>query len=136
VPGFEAPVAATFAKGSREASVRVPGYLKPAQRRIEYGTGDASANAYYALSAMVLAGVDGIQRGADPLALGFAEAHAGNVLPLSLDAAMAGLAADQAYLHPVFPESLLATWIDRKRVEAETVYRAPTPQEYELYFNV
>ncbi len=136
VPGFEAPVGATFARASREASVRIPGYLKPAERRIEYRTGDASANGYYALSAMVLAGADGIRRGADPVALGFSDPGNGKVFPLSLDAVLDGLAADHAYLVPVFPESLIDLWIRLKRQEAQIVYRAPTPQEYELYFNI
>jgi glutamine synthetase len=136
VPGFEAPVGATFARASREASVRVPGYLKPAERRIEYRTGDASSNPHYALSAMVLAGADGIRRGADPVALGFDDPRNGKVFPLSLLATIDGLARDHGYLLPAFPSSLIELWIRLKRQEAERVYRAPTPQEYELYFNV
>jgi glutamine synthetase len=135
VPGFEAPVGATFAEASREASVRIPGYLKPEERRIEYRTGDATANAHYALSAMVLAGADGIRRRADPVALGFGDPGTAEVFPLSLDAVLDGLAADRSYLSPAFPEALIETWIRLKREEARSVYRAPTPQEYELYFN-
>ncbi len=136
VPGFEAPVGATFAEASREASVRVPGYLRPDERRLEYRTGDASANVHYALSAMLLAGVDGIRTGADPVALGFDDPANGQVFPLSLLAALDGLADDHAYLLPAFPRPLIDLWMRLKRREAETVYRAPTPQEYELYFNV
>ena len=136
VPGFEAPVGATFAEASREASVRVPGYLKAAERRIEYRTGDASANIHYALSAMLLAGIDGVRKGSDPLALGFDRASEAKVFPLSLDAAMDGLEQDHDYLMPAFPRSLIELWTSLKRSEARTVYNAPTPQEYELYFNV
>ncbi len=39
VPGFEAPVNATFAKGSRAAAVRIPAYLKGKDVRIEFRTG-------------------------------------------------------------------------------------------------
>ena len=60
VPGFEAPISATFAKGSRCAAVRIPSYLKKDSTRIEYRPGDASANIYYMLAAMVMAGCDGI----------------------------------------------------------------------------
>ena len=136
VPGFEAPVGATFAKASRDASVRIPAYLKPDERRIEYRTGDASANIYYALSAMVLAGADGIRRNADPVAAGFDDPNNGKVFPLALDTVMDGLARDHAYLLPAFPEALIDLWIRLKRSEALTVYNAPTPQEYELYFNI
>ena len=62
VPGYEAPVAATFAQSSRAAAVRIPGYLKKGEARIEFRTGDATANVYYFLAAMLLAGLDGIQK--------------------------------------------------------------------------
>jgi len=136
VPGFEAPVAATLAEASREASVRVPGYLRPDERRIEYRTGDGSANAHYALSAMALAGLDGVRRRADPSAHGFDDPANGKHFPLSLRAALDGLAADHAYLLPAFPRPLVDLWIRLKRQEAEAVERAPTPQEYEFYFHV
>jgi len=146
VAGYEAPVSATFARGSRNAAVRIPGYLKPDALRIEYRTGDAAANAHYMLSAMVLAGVDGILRDADPVALGFErdsprrdsprrdESRRDQVFPLDLDVVLDGLARDAAWLAPAFPGKLLELWIARKRAEAEYVYNAPTPQEYELYF--
>ena len=136
VPGYEAPISATFAKGSRSAAVRIPGYLKPHQVRVEYRTGDCSANVHYMLSAMVLAGLDGILRDADPVSQGFdsPEAKEDKVFPLSLLAVLKGLEEDHRWLTPAFPEKLLELWILRKREEAEYVYNAPTPQEYELYF--
>jgi len=135
VPGFEAPVAATLAEGSREAAVRVPGYLARHERRFEYRTGDATANLHYALAAMLLAGLDGVQRDADPVALGFVGPGEARSFPLSLHAALDGLEADRAYLAPAFPAGLLDQWIATKRREAKRVAEAPTPQEYELYFH-
>lgn len=134
VPGYEAPVSATFAKASREASVRIPGYLPKGEERMEYRTGDATANIYYFLSAMVLAGVDGIKNGRDPVASNYDDPHNGKVFPLSLNAVLDGLLSDREYLKPAFPEALINLWIKIKRDEAEYVYNAPTPQEYELYF--
>jgi len=136
VPGFEAPISATFAKGSRSAAVRIPGYLKKDEVRVEYRTSDASANIHYMLSAMVLAGVDGILRNADPVALGFnsPEAKQDKVFPLNLYAVLDGLKKDNDWLKPAFPDKLLEFWMNRKLVEAQYVYNAPTPQEYELYF--
>jgi glutamine synthetase len=136
VPGYEAPVNATFAEGSRSAAVRIPGYLKADELRVEYRTGDAAANPHFGLSAMVLAGLDGILRGADPVALGFnrAAAEQDKVFPLDLRAVLDGLERDSAWLKPAFPDALLQLWIKRKRAEADHVYNAPTPQEYELYF--
>jgi glutamine synthetase len=134
VPGFEAPVHATFAKASRAAAIRVPGYLKGKDVRIEFRTGDATANTYYMLSAQVLAGIDGIQRKADPLKLGFADMKNEKSFPLNLNLVLDGLQKDHGYLLPAFPEPLLNLWIKIKRDEATYVYNAPTPQEYEIYF--
>lgn len=136
VPGFEAPVSATFAQGSRAAAVRIPGYLGKGEARIEFRTGDATANVYYFLAAMVLAGLDGIGRGLDPVAMGFAKADVTpkNTFPTGLYHVLAGLKKDRAYLDGVFPGELVAEWIVRKEKEAEYVYNAPVPQEYELYF--
>lgn len=137
VPGFEAPVCATFAKASREAAVRIPGYLRKGEERIEYRTGDATANCHFMLAAMVLAGLDGIQRKLDPVAAGYANGDDTEKkrFPLQLNAVMAGLRADNAYLNPVFPRELLELWTSMKENEAKHVYHAPTPEEYELYFN-
>lgn len=136
VPGFEAPVSATFAKGSRSAAIRMPGYLKKDSVRIEYRTGDATCNIYYALSAMVLAGLDGIINKSNPNERGYNSADniEEKTFPLDLDAVLNGLKKDYDYLEKVFPESLIDEWIIIKKKEANYVYNAPTPQEYELYF--
>ena len=134
VPGYEAPVAATFARASRESSIRIPGYLRKGDERIEYRTGDASANVHYMLSAMVLAGLDGIARGADPVARGFNNPDKKQVFPLNLHRVLDGLLADSGYLQPIFSKEFVELWVGVKRAEAYYVYRAPTAQEYELYF--
>jgi len=136
VPGYEAPVSATFAQGSRAAAVRIPGYLKKGEARIEFRTGDATANTYYFLAAMLLAGLDGISRGLDPVKLGYQSAKETpkNTFPTGLYHVLAGLKKDAAYLAPAFPAELIDGWITMKKQEAEYVYNAPVPQEYELYF--
>ena len=137
VPGFEAPISANFAKGSRCAAVRIPSYVKKNETRIEYRTGDATANIYYMLSAMVMAGVDGMIRKADPIAKGFnsPEILDDKVFPLNLNSVLDSLVKDNSYLAPVFPQELIDLWVKIKREEAAYVYNAPTPQEYELYYN-
>ncbi|HRY73026.1 MAG TPA: glutamine synthetase beta-grasp domain-containing protein [Spirochaetia bacterium] len=136
VAGYEAPVSATFAQGSRAAAVRIPGYLKKGEARIEFRTGDATANTYYFLAAMLLAGLDGVQRKLDPVKKGFStdKETPKNTFPTGLYHVLAGLQKDKAYLLPVFPEELISSWIGLKKKEAEYVYNAPVPQEYELYF--
>jgi len=136
VPGFEAPVSATFAQGSRAAAVRIPGYLGKGEARIEFRTGDATANVYYFIAAMMLAGIDGIVKKLDPIALGYAtdKVTAKNTFPMGLYHVLNGLKKDNSYLEGVFPKELISEWIRRKEKEAEYVYNAPVPQEYELYF--
>ncbi len=136
VHGYEAPVSATFAKGSRAAAVRIPGYVSKEETRIEYRTGDASSNIYFFIAAMVLAGADGILKGYDPVEMGYQSQDAKEELtfPLDLNSVLRGLENDREYLAPVFPEKLIELWVKAKTAEAEYIYNAPTPQEYELYF--
>ncbi len=136
VHGYEAPVSATFAKGSRAAAVRIPGYVSKEETRIEYRTGDASANIYFFLAAMVLAGADGILKGYDPVDMGYQSQDVKDELtfPLDLNSVLRGLENDREYLAPVFPDKLIELWVKAKKAEAEYVYNAPTAQEYELYF--
>ncbi|MBL8967756.1 MAG: glutamine synthetase beta-grasp domain-containing protein [Spirochaetaceae bacterium] len=136
VPGYEAPVSATFAQASRAAAVRIPGYLKKGEARIEFRTGDATANTYYFLAAMLLAGLDGVRRKLDPVKKGFNtdKETPKNTFPTGLFHVLAGLRKDKEYLLPVFPQDLIDSWIELKKKEAEYVYNAPVPQEYELYF--
>lgn len=136
VPGYEAPVSATFAQGSRAAAIRIPGYLKKGEARIEFRTGDATANVYYFLAAMLLAGIDGITRNLDPVGMGYAgtQKSGTNTFPTGLFHVLRGLVKDSSYLEGVFPSELITTWIANKEKEAEYVYNAPVPQEYELYF--
>ncbi|MEN6364901.1 MAG: glutamine synthetase beta-grasp domain-containing protein [Rectinema sp.] len=136
VPGYEAPVSATFAQGSRAAAVRIPGYLGKGEARIEFRTGDATANVYYFLAAMLLAGLDGIEKKLDPVAKGYAQAKPSekHTFPTGLFHVLNGLRKDNAYLEGVFPPELISGWIALKEKEAEYVYNAPVPQEYELYF--
>lgn len=136
VPGYEAPVTASFAHGSRAAAVRIPGYLKPGEARLEFRTGDATANPYYFLAAMLLAGLDGIRKQWDPVQMGYAKTRPSskNTFPTHLTTVMNGLLKDNAFLAPAFPPNLIETWARLKKAEAQQVYTAPTPQEFELYF--
>ncbi len=136
VPGYEAPVCATFAKGSRGSAIRIPGYLSKTETRMEYRTGDATSNIYYMLSAMLLAGIDGIKNSSDPIEKGYLSSSEkpGNEFPLDLKLVLDGLKKDNEYLLPVFSKELITQWIEIKQKDFEYVKNAPTPQEYELYF--
>ncbi len=139
--GSGAPTAASLAASSRAAVIRVPGYSRRGEERLEFRAGDATGNAHYFLSAMLLAGLDGARRGLDPVALGYAPESAPEArqpeakrLPADLGLALGGLESDSAYLAPAFPPGLAESWIAAKRKDAAYVLAAPVPQEYELYF--
>lgn len=65
VPGYEAPVYIAWARRNRSALVRVPMY-KPGKEqatRIELRSPDPACNPYLAFSAMLAAGLEGIEKG-------------------------------------------------------------------------
>ena len=67
VPGFEAPVNLAYSKRNRSAAVRIPVYSEnPKSKRLEFRPPDASCNPYLAYSAMLMAGLDGIENKIDP----------------------------------------------------------------------
>ena len=67
VPGFEAPINLAYSSRNRSASVRIPMYSpSPKAKRIEVRFPDPTCNPYLAFSAMLMAGLDGIQRRLDP----------------------------------------------------------------------
>jgi glutamine synthetase len=66
VPGFEAPLILTYSARNRSASIRIPYVKNPKARRIEVRFPDSMANPYFAFTAMMMAGLDGIQNKIDP----------------------------------------------------------------------
>lgn len=131
--GAGAPAEASLSSGSRSGAMRVPGYLRPGEERVEFRAGDATANPHYFLAAMLLAGLDGLKRGLDPAALGFL-GPGGAPLPSELALSLAGLERDAAYLSPSFPPELIRAWLSAKERDAASVRAEPTPMEYALYF--
>jgi glutamine synthetase len=67
LPGFEAPVKLFYGLANRSAAIRIPKYANsPESKRFEFRTGDATCNPYLAMSAILLAGLDGIKNKIDP----------------------------------------------------------------------
>src|SRR4029078_8306865 len=67
VPGFEAPISLVYSQRNRSACVRIPiTGSNPKAKRIEFRCPDPSANPYLAFSALLLAGLDGIQNKTEP----------------------------------------------------------------------
>src|SRR6476660_3380336 len=61
VPGFEAPINLAYSARNRSAACRIPYVSSPKARRVEVRFPDPTANPYLAFSAMLMAGLDGVQ---------------------------------------------------------------------------
>jgi glutamine synthetase len=147
VPGFEAPINLAYSSRNRSAAVRIPMYFpSPKAKRIEVRFPDPTCNPYLGFSAMMMAGLDGIQRRLDPgqpldkdiYALTPAELAEVPSMPASLEEALGNLKRDHEFLlkGDVFTEDLIETWLDYKmNREVSQVRLRPHPYEFALYFD-
>ncbi len=152
VPGFEAPVNLVYSARNRSAAIRIPMYSSnPKAKRVEFRPPDASSNPYLAFSAMLLAGLDGIERRIDPSQHGMgpldkniydlSEAEYGEIrsVPGSLAEALRALDEDRSFLIEggVFDDDFVDSYITYKLAkEVDEVRLRPTPHEFYLYFDV
>src|SRR5690349_8017184 len=147
VPGFEAPVNLMYSARNRSAICRIPTYSSsPKARRIEFRAPDPTANPYLAFAALLMAGLDGIQRKLEPPAPideDLYELHderkaAIKMVPGSLAEAVAALEADHDFLlkGDVFTPDVLETWITMKRTkDIAPINLRPHPYEFFLYYD-
>ena len=148
VPGFEAPVNLAYSQRNRSAICRIPVASKsPKAKRIEFRAPDPSCNPYLCFSALLMAGLDGIQNRIDPgepvdkdlYELPPEEARMIKQVPGSLGELLTALENDHDFLlrGDVFTTDLLEAYIHYKRqVELDPVRIRPTPYEFSLYFDV
>lgn len=145
VPGFEAPVLLAYSARNRSAAIRIPHASNPKARRIEVRFPDPLANPYLAFSAMMLAGLDGIQRKMHP-----GEAMDKDLYDLppeelvdiptvctSLDEALFYLTEDQEFLlqGDVFSKDFINSYIKLRQAEIARVRNLVHPMEFELYYS-
>jgi len=143
VPGFEAPTALAWGYGNRSVAVRVPAVSGVSQIRIEFRVSDPLANSYLAIPAIILAGIDGIERKIEPPPPLNSNAYKYSArelaemgyrtLPRNLEEALDELEADHEYLKPVFSRELIESYVEVKRREAREVSSTPSPAEV-LYY--
>jgi len=149
VPGFEAPVNLAYSSRNRSAAIRIPvaGITSPKARRIEVRFPDGSCNPYLAFSAMLMAGLDGIQNKinpGDPLdkdiyALSPEELAEVPHMPGSLEEALDSLEKDHEFLlrGDVFTKDVISTWVEYKKDrEINQVRLRPVPYEFFLYYDI
>ena len=148
VPGYEAPVNLVYSQRNRSASVRIPLYSKsPKAKRLEFRCPDPSCNPYLAFSAMLMAGLDGIQNRIEPPApvdkdlydLPPEELAKVPQVPGSLGESLAALEADHEFLlrGDVFTSDVIETWVAyKKEREIDQVQLRPHPWEFYLYYDI
>jgi glutamine synthetase len=146
-PGYEAPVNLAYSARNRSASIRIPMYSQsPKAKRIEYRTPDPSCNPYIAFAAMLLAGLDGIEKKIHPgepldkdiYALSPEELKEVPHVPGSLGEALDALRKDHDFLlkGDVFTPDVIDTWLDYKQEkEVDPVRLRPHPMEFALYYD-
>ncbi len=150
VPGYEAPVTIGYAMANRSAVIRIPAYAKkPEVKRFELRNPDATANPYYAYSAILMAGLDGVINKIDPrdknygpfdfnlYTLSPEELSKIDSLPRTLNEALDALEEDHEYLlkGSVFPKRLIDIWIEGKREEVKDIGTIPHPAEFKKYYD-
>jgi len=148
VPGFEAPVNIAYSARNRSASLRIPMYsASPSAKRIEVRFPDPSCNPYLAFSAMLMAGLDGIENKIDPgepvdkdlYELPPEELANIPQMPGSLEEAMDALEADHDFLLKgnVFTGDAISKWIQYKREnEIDALRLRPHPYEFYMYYDI
>ncbi len=141
--GMNAPSTIAWARHNRSTMVRIPGYRPNSADacRVELRNPDPACNPYLAFSAMLAAGLDGIERelplcdpmeGHDFFKMSPAEAEAlgVDVLPRTLGEALEAF-ADSALMREVLGDHVHEYLADAKRADWDGYQRTVTPWELE-----
>ena len=146
IPGFEAPVLLAYSARNRSASCRIPFSNSPNGKRVEIRFPDPTANPYLAFSAMLMAGLDGIDNRIHP-----GDAMDKDLYDLppeeladvptvcgSLREALEALDADREFLKKgdVFTDEQIDGYLGLKWEEVFAFEHAPHPIEFQMYYSV
>jgi glutamine synthetase len=145
VPGFEAPVLLAYSSRNRSASCRIPYGAGAKAKRVEFRFPDAMANPYLCYSALLMAGLDGIQNKIHP-----GDAMDKNLYDLppeelsevptvcgSLREALDSLMADHDFLlkGDVFSKDQIEAYVELKWDEVYRFEQTPSPVEFDMYYS-
>jgi glutamine synthetase len=144
VKGFEAPVLLTYSACNRSAACRIPLTMNSQQKRVEIRFPDPSANPYLAFSALLMAGIDGIEKKISPAApiednlfeLDKSKTESVPSLCCSLSEALTELNNDRSFLMKgdVFSADMIDAYISVKNQEIEEYNTAINPIDFKMYF--
>lgn len=146
VPGFEAPVLLAYSARNRSASIRIPYGSSPKAKRIEVRFPDPTCNPYLAFTAMLMAGLDGIENKihpGDPMDKNLYDLPPEELkdVPVvcgSLREALQALDEDRDFLKKgdVFTDDAIDGYLDLKWEEVLKFEQATHPIEFEMYYSV
>jgi glutamine synthetase len=146
VPGFEAPINLAYSARNRSAAVRIPLVNSAKARRIEVRFPDPTANSYLAFTAMMMAGLDGVQNKINPgkpmdKNLYDLEPEEAKKVPhpcASLDEALAALDKDRSFLTKggVFSNDMIDAYIALKEEEVTRFRMTTHPIEFDMYYSL
>ena len=145
VPGYEAPVLLAYSSRNRSASCRIPYGAGAKAKRVEFRFPDALANPYLAYSAILMAGLDGIQNRihpGDPMDKNLYDLPPAELAEVptvcgSLREALDSLEADLDFLlkGDVFSKDQIEAYIELKREEVARWEMTPTAVEFDMYYS-
>ncbi|MBK6412873.1 type I glutamate--ammonia ligase [Sphingopyxis sp.] len=145
VPGFEAPVLLAYSSRNRSASCRIPYGAGAKAKRVEFRFPDAMANPYLCYSALLMAGLDGIQNKihpGDPMDKNLYDLPPEELAEVptvcgSLREALDALIADHDFLlkGDVFTKDQIEAYVELKWDEVYRVEQTPSPVEFDMYYS-
>ncbi len=146
IPGFEAPVMLAYSARNRSASIRIPYEPSPKGKRVEARFPDPIANPYLAFSALLMAGLDGVQNkihpgdAADKDLYDLPPEEAAEIPQVagSLREALEELDKDREFLTKggVFTDDTIDAYIELKMEEVYKIEHTTHPVEFDLYYSV
>ena len=145
VPGFEAPVLLAYSSRNRSASCRIPYGASPKAKRVEVRFPDATANPYLAYSALLMAGLDGIENRIHPgpamdknlYDLPPKELKKVPTVCASLREALVNLDKSRSVFTKggVFTDDQISSYIELKMEEVQRWEMTPSPVEFDMYYS-
>jgi len=145
IPGFEAPVLLAYSARNRSASCRIPFSESPNGKRVEIRFPDATANPYLAFTAMLMAGLDGIQNKihpGDPMDKDLYDLPPEEIADVptvcsSLRQAIDSLYTDRDFLKKgdVMSDDMIDGYLALKEEEVLIFEQAPHPIEFQMYYS-
>jgi glutamine synthetase len=145
IPGFEAPVLLAYSARNRSASCRIPYSESPNGKRVEIRFPDATANPYLAFTAMLMAGLDGIQNKihpGDPMDKDLYDLPPEEIADVptvcsSLRQAIDSLYTDRDFLKKgdVMSDDMIDGYLALKEEEVLIFEQAPHPIEFQMYYS-